>query len=753
MTNNTPTEQPQDALRPFTWLSSLSEAKRAQIAKEIEWLHVKAGQTLFEEGDDGRELYLVSAGCLGVYRENEQGELKRIAIVEKGEYVGEFQLLAAGRRSATVKAEADSLLGRWPHTSLERWLSRNPHWLISFSQTIQQRVRANQLREALVQIFGEIREEVWQAVLQRVEWRHLQRGEILFEQDTPSDGVYLVISGRLRVERNTPDGQKRMLGEIGRGELVGEVAFFSNTVRAGNVFALRDSSLVRFSESFFEGFLQAHPHQGFRVMQAAVRRLRANIQPEAAPRHSKNLAILLLDRSLSAAGFSRSLGDALAQYGGSFVVDRERIGAQFGDTKIAQLPPEDPYSLRVDAWLTSLANQYRFVLLLMDGEDSAWTRRCLRLADSLLIVSRTQNSPNLRPIESKLEQLAPPQEIERRLILIHPKDAKQPQSTAAWLAARHIDAHHHLRERDRADVARLARFLAGEAVGLVLSGGGARGFAHYPIYHALRNAGIHIDAIGGTSMGSVVGAQCLLAWDKQEVIERNLQFLVRQRPFQEYTLPFMSLVRSRRLDRVLLDTFQDTQIEDLWLPFFAVSSNLTTQSLHIHKQGLLRHAVRASTAIPGLVLPAIEDQQLLIDGGLLNNLPVDVMRKSCKYVIAVDVGEYDRCIMPAPAFPSPWRFLWQKLLNRFRSPVPSIIQILLHATQLSSLKHAQLMAEHADICLRPPVDDFALLDFSSIHKILERSEQFIANYLQEHPFHFPPLNTPLERNQSNKKGS
>ncbi|MCB9643805.1 MAG: cyclic nucleotide-binding domain-containing protein [Myxococcales bacterium] len=724
------------SLRHFPWLAGLSVEELGQIAEELDKIELEEGEILFHEGRKERSLYLLSQGELEIWKEWGSDTAERIELISGRVYVGEFQLLVGGRRTATVRALHRAVVFEWDYEHLERWMERYPSWVEMFSRTVLQRVQHNQLYMVLARLFGGLREEVWRDVQARAKWVHLERGQRLFQQGDPGDGVFLVVSGRLRIEMLEDRGKIRSLGEIRRGELLGELGFFSNAVRAGSALALRESHLVHFSQEFFEEFLRRHPHEGLRVMQAAVRRLRSVIKEREQAQSSRplNVAILPLDRGMPYRHFVRSLVESLSGHGDTCLVDRAHIAAWFGNEEIASLGLEDPYSLRLNTWLTDLAGRHRFVVYVMDSENTPWTQRCLQMVDVLLLVAEAGAEPKLRDAEQQMFRQLPENGLERRLILLHPKTTKQPHGTAAWLKDRHLEMHHHVRWGMREDMDRLARFLAGEAIGLVMGGGGVRGFVHYGTYAVFRKAGIPIDFVGGTSMGAIVGAQCVLGTDRQTFLERSEWALVKRRPFQEYTLPLMSLIRSRRLDKTLKHLCEGVYIEDLWLPFFAVSSNLSRQSVHVHRQGLLWRALRASSALPGLLLPQVEDGEMLVDGALLNNLPVDVMRRYCRTVLAVEVTGETEFRMPMRYFPSPWWLLWQKLRRNVEAAkVPTIMGILSYATMLAGLQHVQRMIDSADYCLRPPVSRYDLLSFRHMGEILELGELFAQQYLEQHP--------------------
>jgi predicted acylesterase/phospholipase RssA len=232
--------------------------------------------------------------------------------------------------------------------------------------------------------------------------------------------------------------------------------------------------------------------------------------------------------------------------------------------------------------------------------------------------------------------------------------------------------------------ARLARLLTGRGIGLTLSGGGARGLAHIGVVKALRQANIAIDAVGGTSLGAILGAGVAMEWTHDELVDRFRRAFVDTNPLNDYTLPLMSLVSGRKVTRLLRGEFGELQIEDLPLPFYCVSSNLTTGRLAVHRTGSLWRWLRASVAIPGVLPPIFHQGDVHVDGGAMNNLPVDVMREVGRGpIIGVDVGadraftaDFDDVDVPG---------LW-KAMAWFRSKKKrvNIFQILWRAGMVNS---------------------------------------------------------------------
>ena len=296
--------------------------------------------------------------------------------------------------------------------------------------------------------------------------------------------------------------------------------------------------------------------------------------------------------------------------------------------------------------------------------------------------------------------------------------------------------HHHLRDGRPGDVARLARMITGTGCGLVLGGGGARGLAHLGVIRALEEAGVPINVVGGTSMGAIMATLCALGMDHAERVRVVAGIARYGRRLVTPTLPLIALSAGRYLDRILADNLSAVPIEDLPLRFFCVSANLNRAEKVIHERGPVWPAVRASLALPGIYPPVYAGGELLIDGGALDNVPVEVMRGrvGTGSIVAVDVSPE---VVPLTAAPfettlSGWRVLGRRL-NPFAQPqaLPGIADILIRSTGLSQVPHrrAALEDDRVDLLLRPPVAGFGVLDFKGGIALIEAGYRYAAEAL------------------------
>ena len=430
-------------------------------------------------------------------------------------------------------------------------------------------------------------------------------------------------------------------------------------------------------------------------------RLAHGLQPAPPTPIPRTVALLPLSGELLAVLFAQELARAMG-----LLVPR-----------VAVLAPGEAGD-RNSERLNALEWTHDLVLYLAKPDLSPWTRLCLRQADHVLLLARASRGDQtaLEPAMLELLQRTAPRRMD--LALVQPEGAALPlPSSAGWRSAVPIELVCHVRAGCPADQERLARLIMNKAVGLVLSGGGARGLAHIGVVRALREVGVPLDLVGGTSMGGIVAACLAAGWDDGELSQRLRRAFVEANPLRDYTLPVIALVRGRVMASLLRDAFGGTRIEDLWRPFFCVSTNLSSGRAVVHREGPLWRALRASAAIPGVLPPMIEAGEVLVDGGVINNLPVDVMRGLGRGpVIAVDVAG-DRALTRVPPELedcSPWQWL-----AHGRRYVPSIAAVLIRAGTINSEAQDRRMHRDADLLLQPPLASIGMLDWQAFDRAVE----------------------------------
>jgi NTE family protein/lysophospholipid hydrolase len=683
-------------------------------------------------------MYVILSGALDVYTAQTQVQEAPIDTLEAGEPVGELQLLTGGYRTATVRARVRTALARLPRAVFEGTAREAPELVRQMAELIHRRLQHYRCESILPRLFGPLDAAMLEDLCSTAQWLHLRRGEVLFRQGEQEVSLYIVMSGRLQALVAGPDGRRQLIGEIPTGESVGEMALFTGEARSATVIAMRDSELLKFSREAFAGMSVRYPQLTSEITKIVIQRFRRSIAPQVASCRCVNLCLLPAAPGFALAEFARRLLAELATMSSALHL-HSRVVDDFLDTPgISQIAEDDPNAIRLEAWLNQQeAGNREYILYECDPTDSNWGRRCLRQADCVLIVADAGGDPNPGKLESELLAATGEAASRQVLVLMHPGNEQLPNGTSRWLQPRSAKHWHHLRWDRAGDFRRLARLLTGRAVGVVLSGGGAKGYAHIGVLRALQEAGIPIDLIGGTSMGSIVAAAHAVGYTPEQIVGINKDGFARHKPFQEYTLPLVALLRSRRLDRLLQEQTRDIRIEDLWVGFFCVSTNLTAAEPVVHDRGSLFKALRASVSIPGILVPVIDGENLLIDGGVVNNLPADVMRGMCSgTVIAVDVAPQRdvRLDKGIREYPSAWKILSNRLHPFRKAPeVPGILQILGRTTMLGSIHHLNVVKAESDHYLSVPVQEYGMLEFEAIERIAEAGYRCAVEELRRRP--------------------
>lgn len=522
---------------------------------------------------------------------------------------------------------------------------------------------------------------------------HVPAGRILFEEGAPARSLFFVRNGSLGVYVADNAGEARLVYLVAPGETVGEMAVISGEPRSATVAAIRDTDLWVLSRTRFNELLKTNPELMANVMRLLTYRLRQLTNGPAVAIEPRTIAIVPASKGVDTRKIARRLRSQILQFGDKVHV----LGDQAAN-----------YSAE---WFAERERRHDFIIMAAEPGDGAWLSVCARQADRVLLVADVDARGRADIPETLLKDRARHQLLD--LVLVHGSNRPSPTGTHHWRNAHPSNRHFHLRQSVDGDWARLARVLCGRANGLVLSGGAARGFAQIGVIRALEEAGVPIDFVGGTSMGGVIGSCLGLEMSADEMTERVREAFVDQNPVSDYTLPFVGLVRGRRVERLLEEKFGNWCIEDMWRPFYCVSSNLTHGGLHVHREGLLRDALRASISLPGIFPPVPHEDGLLVDGAVTCNLPVSMMRATHRgKVIAIDVAR-DLAITPN-ALAAEQTGNWYQRIFR-----PPIVSILIRAGSISSEEADRREARMADLLITPPLGEIELRDWKAFDRAVE----------------------------------
>ncbi|XP_078387254.1 patatin-like phospholipase domain-containing protein 6 isoform X3 [Cetorhinus maximus] len=759
--------------------------------------YAKPGSLLARQGDQDVSLHFVLSGCLHVYqRMIDKEDDVCLFVTHPGEMVGQLAVLTGEPLIFTVKANRDCIFLKISKSDFYEIMREQPNVVLSAAHTVAVRMSpfVRQMDFA-------------------IDWMAVEAGRALYRQADRSDCTYIVLNGRLRSVIRKANGKKELVGEYGRGDLIGVVEALTHQPRATTMHAVRDSELAKLPEGTLNNIKRRYPQVVTRLIHLLGQKILGNLQQvhgtfpgtgiglstassADVTNPTSNLstvAVLPVCNEVPIAAFTMELTHALNAIGPTLLMTSDIIRQRLGASALDSI-----HEYRLSGWLAQQEDIHRIVLYQTDYSMTPWTQRCIRQADCILIVGLGDQEPSLGELEQMLENTAV--RALKQLILLHKEDGPSPSRTVEWLNMRSwCSGHFHikcprrifsrrslqklremyeklfLKTADRhSDFSRLARILTGNTIALVLGGGGARGCSHVGVMKAMEEIGIPVDVIGGTSIGSFIGA--LYAEERSAVRTKqrarewanamNSVF----KTVLDLTYPITSMLSGSAFNTSIADVFEDKQIEDLWIPYFNVTTDITASAMRVHKDagsiwryvrasasyvpylpplcdpkdghllvdgcyvnnvpGSLWRYVRASMSLSGYLPPLCDpkDGHLLMDGGYINNLPADIAKTmGAKTVIAIDVGSRDETELSNYGDSlSGWWLLWKRL-NPWaeKVKVPDMAEIQSRLAYVSCVRQLELVKNSA-YCeyIRPPIDRFKTMDFGKFDEIYNVGYQY-----------------------------
>uniref|UniRef100_A0A673YYV8 lysophospholipase n=1 Tax=Salmo trutta TaxID=8032 RepID=A0A673YYV8_SALTR len=701
---------------------------------------VKAGSVVARQGDQEVSVQFVILGLLHVYqRMIDREEDTCLFVTHPGELVGQLAVLTGEPLIFTVRAHRDCSFLSISKTHFYEIMRAEPTVVLNVAHTVVRRMSSfvRQIDFAL-------------------DWMAVEAGRAVYRQGDKSDSTFIVLSGRLRSVIMKEDGKKELTGEYGRGDLIGVVEALTHQNRATTVHAVRDSELAKLPEGALSYIKRKFPQVVTRLIHLLGQKILQQVNGPLtgvlalhtpgskwdAGNPASNLStvtVLPVSEEVPLTAFTLELQHALIAIG--------------NHTHFPPLSSSRQFKYRLSSWLGQQEDIHRIVLYQTDYTLTPWTQRCIRQADCIIIVGLGEQDPAVGELERMLEGSAV--RAQKQLVLLHREDGPPPQGTVEWLNMRSwISRHLHLscprrvfskrslpkliemyqrvfqKPADRhSDFSRLARVLTGNAIALILGGGGARGCSQVGIMHALSEAGIPVDLVGGVSIGSLMGG--LYAEDRSHC---RMRMRAREwamgmtsvfKKVLDLTYPITSMFSGAAFNSSIYTVFKGKQIEDLWIPYFNITTDITASTMRVHTDGSLWRYVRASMSLSGYLPPLCDpkDGHLLMDGGYINNLPADVARSmGAKVVIAIDVGSQDETNLTNYGDSlSGWWLLWKRL-----NPLAEKVKVLNMAEIQTRLAYVCCVRQlesvkSSDYCeyIRPPIDRYRTLEFGKFDEIAE----------------------------------
>ena len=524
----------------------------------------------------------------------------------------------------------------------------------------------------------------------------IRGGEALVAEGEESHSLYLLDAGRIAAIDQSGENAGRVLAVHRPGAIIGGAEMLSGARHPATLTSLRDSALRVLTRASLEPILLDQPMILAELARMCLAPMR---EPTAAPaRKASILGFVAVCESVAMRAMVVALAEGLRTGGAAVTV----LGAE-SDGPSAEA-------------LSRLEAEHDFVLMAAERGDEAFTQYCGRQIDRLVLAGSAHSPLPEGPLTFAAAAIRRHRLLD--FILIQPAGIERPTNSSRWLTAAPFARVFQMRAGDGRDLERLARVFAGRSIGLALSGGGARAYAHIGVLRALEEMGVTPDFLTGTSMGAVIAAGVAMGWGQDELDRRIRETFVDSSPLSDIAFPLVAMTHGREVEERLETHFGETMISDLWRPFACVSTDLTTGDAFTHRSGLLRGALRASISLPGLLPPVVIDGHVHVDGALVANLPVDLLREQHDgRNIAVDVAEMSG-LTPAELELKPGGLRW--ITSGAFLKGPPIVSVLIRSATLPAVRSAhEHRPDPLEIAINPQLDAVQLQDWKAYDLAVE----------------------------------
>ncbi len=566
--------------------------------------------------------------------------------------------------------------------------------------------------------FGFLSEPVLGDLADRLEIQEIDGGAKIVTEGELIDSMFVLISGRLRVSRQGKDGNTLLYNEILPGECVGEMGVILHQPRTADITALRKSVLGVLSQKEFENLLKKYPVEMNRAFSHAIYNHMRHHARAKRQKRAHSFLVVPLSEDINVSKVSQNLTKAF-----SFMGPAEHI---FLDTAVSK------DGLNFD----DLETNNLFLVYQTGAVFSYKKLKSYQHADQILFVSRAGASKEISPVEKHFAEEPGFKLMRKHLIILHEKKNRVCDDRQKWREKRDVERVYPATLDNPSDYRRIARFLTSKAVGVVLGGGGARGFAHIGALRALEEADIPVDLLGGNSMGALIGACYAFGIPLGHIHREILRFA---KGAMALDLPIVSILSGKNFKKALLETFDNTQVQSLWLSYFAAACNLSKADTAVLDSGPLWQAILASNSPAGLLPPVIYSGQLLVDGSALENVPVQAMRKRLGTIlelrrgngaiIAIDVDvKKDLTVSNDISSLTKWN-VFKSNFSSNPAKLPNLKDILIHSSHIGGLAQRGRIIAAADYYLEPPVSHFPLTAYKNADEIIAMGYEYTAKQI------------------------
>lgn len=570
------------------------------------------------------------------------------------------------------------------------------------------------------ELLDDVDPSIFEKIIEKGEVIKELSGNLLSDYKDKINDVYFLVYGRLRLFT----ASREKIIEFVPSSSIGEIDILTHAAKAVRIEIIRDSVLIKISSQNFLDLLKTSPKLLENTCHIIATKLHQHFGPNVKPgQFAMSIACITMSDQIDGLQFVQNLELALSKIGHTLLVTRKQAEDNHFDNE------EKFYQ-----FLAEVERKYKWIIYLCDPQINRWTKFCLRQVDKIFALLSCKQETELTQ-EEKYVLYNDKILATKDLIFVHTTH-HEITKTARFLEVRSHFAYHHMEMGNIKDMDRLARVITNRSLGIVLSGGGARGVAHIGVLQALLEENIEIDFIGGVSIGSIIAGAYAHGYSFDQMFHFAEKLFSKTRKLFDPTFPLYSFIAGRKMSKKLQNYFPKN-IEDLKTRFFCASTSLYEKKLFIHRKGALHRAVRASTSLPGIFPPVYLDKKILVDGGILNVLPIDVMADTYNVhrIIAIDVSNKEHDLYQALSTEKELSFT-QSIKSLFSSKQAHfpIFHILSHAYDYFSQENKTHLLNRglAQIYIRPPVEKYASLNFANLEKIRQIGYDHAKNHLKEY---------------------
>ncbi|MFM2337780.1 MAG: hypothetical protein RL115_973 [Bacteroidota bacterium] len=571
------------------------------------------------------------------------------------------------------------------------------------------------LYQALTKLFGELDEEHLQLILSIAQQQTYEAGEYVFKQGEIGNAFYIVLSGRFRA-LETVDSNIYILGDISTGDPIGEFSLFTKEPHSASIVALRRSNLLCIDANQYHTIIKEFPIIANTLTKIIIDRLKHNAHQRKKDAAPKNIAVVNLQPDNDVSAFTESIEKQFNKMGLGITIYNDETHSHNSNQAVFDRMEKNP----------------GLNFLSCDAAHISWAKECITYCDLIIVATNFYANSNLYEIEQKLNLYADNLMNKKiYLLFLHPENADMPRHTSNWFKDRTFELHLHIRKNNMADVRRFCRIVTHQAVGLVLGGGGARGFAHVGVVKAMQEAGLEFDFIGGTSAGAIYSVALSFAdFDIQKVMGYCKLAAEKKLTSNDFTMPFLSLMSGKKMRKFLAEMLGNVFLEDLWVNCYCVSTNYTAATVQVHEKGLACLQIEASIAIPGVFPPVIIDKHLHVDGGVVDNLPVAAMQKKpVRHIIAVSLSAENTTLVDLTKIPGSWQLFWDKFRRKKKTTLPGLSSILINSITINSRHKMEASKPNTSIFLELDLKEYKFLEWGRWQQIVQKGYDQTKQYL------------------------